>query len=197
MTVRDISHHLARTLGTGLSHGAISEITDAVFDEAEAGQTRPQDEIYSIVCLDALVVKVRDDHAVRNTTAHIAVGVDLDGVRHVLGVWVQATEGAKFWAGVGAELRNRGIAGRVDRVLRRPHRIPLGHRGDLVAGDREELHGPPDPRGDAVRVLHRPQKDRRRTEPIYTAPTVEAARLELDAFAASDLGNRYPAAVMT
>ena len=109
MTVRDIGHHLARTLGTELSHDTISKITDSVLDEVKAWQARPLEEIYPIVYLDALVVKVRDGHQVRNKAAHIAVGVDLDGIKHVLGIWVQATEGAKFWAGVCAELRNRGV----------------------------------------------------------------------------------------
>ena len=109
MTVRDIGHHLARTLGTELSHDTISKITDAVLEEVKAWQSRPLEEIYPIIYLDALVVKVRDGHQVRNKAAHIAVGVDLDGVKHVLGIWVQATEGAKFWAGVCAELRNRGV----------------------------------------------------------------------------------------
>ena len=106
MTVRDIGHHLARTLGVELSHDTISKITDAVLDEVKAWQARPLEEIYPIIYLDALVVKVRDGHTVRNKAAHIAVGVDLDGIKHVLGIWVQATEGAKFWAGVCAELRN-------------------------------------------------------------------------------------------
>ena len=109
MTVRDIQHHLARTLGTELSHDTISKITDEVAEEVKAWQARPLEEIYQIIYLDALVVKVRDGHQVRNKAAHIAVGVDLDGVKHVLGIWVQATEGAKFWAGVCAELRNRGV----------------------------------------------------------------------------------------
>lgn len=109
MTVRDIQHHLARTLGTELSHETIANITDAVLEEVKAWQTRPLEEIYPILYLDALVVKVRDGHQVRNKAAHIAVGIDLDGVKHVLGIWVQTTEGAKFWAGVCAELRNRGI----------------------------------------------------------------------------------------
>jgi putative transposase len=109
MTIRDIGHHLQRTLGTELSHDTISKITDAVLDEVKAWQTRALEEIYPIIYLDALVVKVRDGHTVRNRAAHIAVGVDLDGVKHVLGIWVQATEGAKFWAGVCAELRNRGV----------------------------------------------------------------------------------------
>jgi putative transposase len=111
MTVRDIQHHLARTLGTELSHDTISTVTDAVIEEVKAWQSRPLEEIYPIypiIYLDVLVVKVRDGHQVRNKAAHIAVGVDLDGAKHVLGIWVQATEGAKFWAGVCAELRNRG-----------------------------------------------------------------------------------------
>src|SRR6201991_4778460 len=109
MTVRDIQHHLARTIGTELSHDTISNITDAVAEEVKAWQARPLEELYPVLYLDALVVKVRDGHQVRNKAAHIAVGVDLDGIKHVLGIWVQAAEGAKFWAGVCAELRNRGI----------------------------------------------------------------------------------------
>ncbi len=109
MTIRDIQHHLARTLGTELSHETIANINDAVLDEVKAWQSRPLEELYPIIYLDALVVKVKDNHQVRNKSAYIAVGVDLDGVKHVLGIWVQATEGAKFWAGVGAELANRGV----------------------------------------------------------------------------------------
>ena len=109
MTVRDIQHHLARTLGTDLSHETIANITDAVLDEVAAWQSRPLEEVYPIVYLDALVVKVKDNHQVRNRSAHIAVGVDCEGVKHVLGIWVQATEGSRFWAGVCAELRNRGV----------------------------------------------------------------------------------------
>src|SRR6478609_5332483 len=110
MTIRDIQAHLERTLGTELSHETISNITDAVVEEVKAWQTRPLEPVYPILYLDALVVKVKDSHAVRNKAAHIAVGVDCDGVKHVLGIWVQTTEGAKFWAGVLAELRNRGVA---------------------------------------------------------------------------------------
>ena len=80
-----------------------------MLEEVKTWQSRPLEEIYPIIYLDALVVKVRDGHQVRNRAAHIAVGVDLDGTKHVLGIWVQASEGAKFWAGVCAELRNRGV----------------------------------------------------------------------------------------
>ena len=109
MTIRDIQHHLAATLGTELSHESISNVTDAVLEEITAWQSRPVEAFYPVIFMDALVVKVRDGAHVANRAAHIAVGVDLDGVKHVLGIWVQATEGAKFWAGVCAQLANRGL----------------------------------------------------------------------------------------
>jgi putative transposase len=110
MTVRDIQHHLRVTLGSELSHETISNITEAVATEVKAWQARPLEAIYPIIYLDALVVKVRDGHTVRNKAAHLAVGVDTDGIKHVLGIWVQSSEGAKFWLGVLAELANRGVA---------------------------------------------------------------------------------------
>ena len=86
MTVRDIEHHLVSTIGTELSHETISNITDQIADEVLAWQSRPLDAMYPVIYLDALVVKVRDGHTVRNKAAHLAVGVDLDGVKHVLGI---------------------------------------------------------------------------------------------------------------
>jgi len=109
MTVRDIGHHLRRTLGVELSHETIANITDAIIEEVRAWQSRPLAEVYPIVYLDALVIKVKENNAVRNKSAHLVVGVDCDGVMEVLGIWVQSSEGAKFWAGVCAELRNRGV----------------------------------------------------------------------------------------
>ena len=96
MTVRDIGHHLVSTIGTELSHETISKVVDAVADEVLAWQQRPLEALYPVIYLDAIVIKVRDGGHVRNKAAHIAIGVDLDGVKHVLGIWVQATEGAKF-----------------------------------------------------------------------------------------------------
>jgi putative transposase len=197
MTVRDIQYHLARTLGTELSHDTISKITDAVAEEVKAWQARPLEEIYPVIYLDALVVKVRDGHQVRNKAAHIAVGVDLDGVKHVLGIWVQATEGAKFWAGVCAELRNRGIADVLivccDGLTGFPEAIEATWPQATVQtctvhliraamrfvsyGDRKKV-------GAALRR-------------IYTAPTADAAATELAAFAGTELGRRYPASVQT
>ena len=98
----------AATVGTEVSHETISKITDEVLAEVLAWQRRPLEAFYPVIYLDALVVKVRDGAHVRNKAAHIAVGVDLEGVKHVLGIWVQASEGSKFWAGVCTELANRG-----------------------------------------------------------------------------------------
>jgi putative transposase len=197
MTVRDIGHHLARTLGVELSHDTISTVTDAVLEEVKAWQSRPLEEIYPIIYLDALVVKVRDGHTVRNKAAHIAVGVDLDGVKHVLGIWVQATEGAKFWAGVCAELRNRGVRDVLivccDGLTGFPEAVEATWPQTTVQTCTVHL----------IRAAMRfvSYADRKRVaaalRPIYTAPTVEAAETELLAFAESDLGRRYPATVAT
>jgi putative transposase len=197
MTVRDIGHHLQRTLGTELSHETISKITDSVLEEVKAWQSRPLEEIYPIVYLDALVVKVRDGHQVRNRSAHIAVGVDLDGVKHVLGIWIQAAEGAKFWAGVCAELRNRGVRDVLivccDGLRGFPEAVEATWPQTTVQTCTVHL----------IRAAMRfvSYGDRKKVaaalRPIYTAPTVEAAETELASFADSEIGRRYPAAVAT
>lgn len=197
MTIRDIGHHLSRTLGTELSHDTISKITDAVLDEVKAWQARPLEEIYPIIYLDALVVKIRDGHTVKNRAAHLAVGVDLDGVKHVLGIWVQATEGAKFWAGVCAELRNRGIRDTLivccDGLTGFPEAIEATWPQSTVQTCTVHL----------IRAAMRfvSYQDRKKVaaalKPIYTAPTAEAAETELHAFSESALGRKYPAAVAT
>jgi putative transposase len=197
MTIRDIQAHLERTIGTELSHETISKITDAVLEEVTAWQARPLEEIYPIVYLDALVVKVRDGHQVKNRAAHIAVGVDLDGIKHVLGIWVQAAEGAKFWAGVCAELKNRGIADVLivccDGLTGFPEAIEATWPQATVQTCVVHLIRA------AMRFIS--YQDRKKVaaalRPIYTAPTVEAAEVELLAFADSELGKRYPAAVRT
>ncbi len=197
MTVRDIEHHLARTIGVELSRDTISNITDAVLEEVKAWQSRPLEEIYPIIYLDALVVKVRDGHQVRNKAAHIAVGVDLDGVKHVLGIWVESTEGAKFWAGVCAELRNRGVRDVLivccDGLVGLPEAIEATWPKTTVQTCVVHL----------IRAAMRfvPYADRKAVaaalRPIYTAPTVEAAETELIAFGDSEWGKKYPAAYKT
>jgi putative transposase len=195
MTVRDIQHHLARTIGTELSHDTISKITDAVLEEVTAWQSRPLDPIYPIVYLDALVVKVRDGAHVRNKAAHLAVGVDLEGVKHVLGIWVQTSEGAKFWAGVCAELRNRGVTDVLivccDGLSGFPEAIEATWPTAVVQTCTVHL----------IRAALRfvTSDDRKQLaaalRPIYTAPSIEAAEAALLEFADSELGGRYPGAV--
>lgn len=109
MTLRDISYHLESTIGTQLSHETIAKIVDEVADEVRAWQRRPVEAFYPVIYLDAIVVKVRDGAHVVNQAAHLAVGVDMDGITHVLGIWIQTHERAKFWAAVCAELANRGV----------------------------------------------------------------------------------------
>jgi putative transposase len=109
MTTRDIQAHLAEVYGAEVSPALISNVTSVVAEEITAWQTRPLDAVYPIIYIDALMVKVRDGGTVDNKAAHLAIGVDLDGYKHVLGIWLAASEGARFWGGVLTELRNRGV----------------------------------------------------------------------------------------
>lgn len=109
MTTRDIQAHLAEVYGAQVSPALVSRVTDVVAEEITTWQTRPLDPIYPILYIDALVIKVRDAGVVDNKAAHLVIGVDLDGYKHVLGIWIAAAEGARFWGSVLAELRNRGV----------------------------------------------------------------------------------------
>jgi putative transposase len=109
MTTRDIQAHLAEVYGAEVSPALISRVTDVVAEEITAWQTRPLDPVYPIIYIDALVLKIRDGGMVDNKAAHLVIGVDLDGYKHVLGIWIQSAEGAKFWLSVLTELRNRGL----------------------------------------------------------------------------------------
>jgi transposase-like protein len=192
MTVRDIEHHLNATLGTELSRETISKITDEVLDEVIAWQHRPLEPFYPVIYLDALVVKVRDGGHVRNKSAHIAIGVDMEGIKHVLGIWVQATEGAKFWAGVCAEIANRGVRDVLfvccDGLTGFPEAIEATWPDSMVQTCVVHL----------IRAAMRfvSYGDRKtmaaRLRPIYQAANADAAKAALDELAASPLGIKYP-----
>lgn len=109
MSVRDIRAHLEEIYGVSVDADLISRVTDAVVDELKAWQNRPLEPLYLVVYLDALVVKIRDKGVVQNKAVYLAVGVGLDGNKDVLGMWIQQTEGAKFWMNILTELRNRGV----------------------------------------------------------------------------------------
>jgi putative transposase len=109
MSVRDIQGHLSELYGTEISPDLISHVTDAVVDEVQAWQARPLDAVWPVIYLDALVIKVRDQGVVQNKSAYLALGLGVDGRKEVLGLWLETTEGAKFWLKVITELKNRGV----------------------------------------------------------------------------------------
>ena len=195
MTIRDIGHHLASTVGTELSHETISKIVDAVSDEVLAWQQRPLDALYPVVYLDAIIVKVRDGGHVRNKAAHIAVGVDFDGIKHVLGIWVQTTEGAKFWASVCAELANRGVKDVLivccDGLTGFPEAIAATWPQATVQTCVVHLIRA------SMRFVN--YSDRKAVaaalRPIYTAANDHGALIELEAFEQTALGRKYPSTV--
>jgi putative transposase len=109
MSTREIRAHLEEIYGVEVSPDLISRVTDSVLEELGAWQSRPLERVYLVVYLDALVVKVRDKSGVKNQSIYLVVGVQADGTKDVLGLWIQATEGAKFWLTILSELRQRGV----------------------------------------------------------------------------------------
>ena len=197
MTTGDIQAHLFDIYGTEISRDTISRITDAVVDDLIAWQNRPLDRVYPVVLIDAIVVKIRDGQ-VANRPVYVVLGVNLDGERDVLGLWVGPAggEGAKFWLTVMTELRNRGI-------------------GDCFIVCCDGLKGLPDairatwPHADVQTcVVHLVRSSLRYTSKkhwgqvcremreIYTAPTVDAAEARFGEFAET-WADRYPAMIDT
>ena len=109
MTTRDIQSHLHEMYGVDVSPDLISAVTDSVINEVNEWQSRPLEAIYPIMYLDATTVKVRQEGRVINKSAYLAIGINLDGIKEVLGIWLEQTEGAKLWLKVMTELRNRGV----------------------------------------------------------------------------------------
>ena len=109
MTYQEIQGHLQEMYGVELSRDLLSSITDAVMDEVTAWQSRPLDSVYPVIYLDALWTKIRDEGTVRNKAIYLALGINLQGEKELLGLWVSQNEGAKFWLQVLTELKNRGV----------------------------------------------------------------------------------------
>jgi putative transposase len=182
MSTRDISAHLGEVYGATVSAATISRVTDVVLDEIAAWQCRPVDAVYPILYIDAIRIKIRDSGVVANKAAHIVVGVDVDGLKHVLGVWIQQTEGAKFWAGVLTELRNRGLKDALfvccDGLSGLPAAVSSVWPQAVVQTCVVHLL--------RASMRYASWKDRKSMmvslRPIYTAPTVEAAQLAMEAF---------------
>jgi putative transposase len=109
MTTREIGQHLEEIYQVEVSPGLISSVTEAVIDEVRLWQNRALESLYPIIYLDALQIKIRDGGQVRNKAIYLVIGINLNGLKEVLGMWVAQTEGAKFWLQIVTELKNRGV----------------------------------------------------------------------------------------
>ena len=135
MTMREIQGFLAESYGVEVCPEFISSVTDAVMAEVGAWQARPLEPMYPVVFFDALRVKIREDAVVRNKAIYVAFGMLPDGARDILGLWIEGTEGAKFWMKVFNDLKTRGVNRHPDRR----HRRPEGHaRGPSKTGQGED-----------------------------------------------------------
>ena len=110
MSTREIQGHVRELYGIEVSPELISKVTDAVLDELAAWQSRPLESVYAIVYFDAVRVKIRDEGLVRNKAVYLAIGYTCDGFKQILGLWIEQTEGAKFWLSVMNDLKARGLA---------------------------------------------------------------------------------------
>ena len=179
MTVREIRGHLEELYGIDVSPDLISSVTDAVLEAVAEWQGRPLDTCYPLVFFDAIRVKIRDEGFVRNKAVYIALGIQPDGTKEVLGIWIEQTEGAKFWLRVMNELKNRGVAdiliAVVDGLKGFPEAInALAYDrspGSIIErlaprGHCPDLHRPSDPQQHELCILegaqvHRPGAARR------------------------------------
>jgi putative transposase len=109
LSVREIQAHLQELYGVGVLPDLISWVTDAVIEEVRKWRSRPLDPLYPVIFFDALRIKIRDEGLVRNKAVYVALALDRDGEKEVLGLWIEQTEGAKFWFKVMNELKNRGL----------------------------------------------------------------------------------------
>lgn len=128
MTIREIQGHIEEIYGVEASPSLISAITDAVMDEVTAWQSRPLEPCYPVIFMDAIRVKIRTDGVVLNKAVFVALAILPDGTRDVLGLWFQANEGAKFWAKVLNDLRNRGVQDILIAVVDGLKGFPQGKR---------------------------------------------------------------------
>ncbi len=197
MTVREIQAFLAEQYATEVSPEFISSVTDAVMGEVTAWQARPLEAMYPVVFFDALRVKIREEAVVRNKAIYLALGVLPDGTRDILGLWIENTEGAKFWMKVFNDLKTRGVA-------------------DILIAVTDGLKGIPEALGAVFPattlqtcIVHLIRnsldyaswKERKALaaalKPVYTAVNADSAAQALDEFEAGSWGQRFPNIVAT
>lgn len=195
MTMREIQGFLREQYGVDVSPEFISSITEEVMAEVSAWQSRPLEPMYPVVFFDALRVKIREDALVRNKAIYLALGVLADGTREILGLWIEGTEGAKFWMKVFNDLKTRGV-------------------GDILIAVTDGLKGMPEALAAVFPattlqtcIVHLIRasldfaswKERRALaaalKPVYAAASMEAAQEALDAFEAGPWGQKFPTVV--
>src|SRR4051794_17495823 len=193
MSVREIRGHLEELYGIEVSPDLISAITDAVLEQVAEWQNRPLDACFPLVFFDAIRVKIRDEGFVRNKAIYIALGILPDGTKEILGIWIEQTEGAKFWLRVMNELKNRGIADILIAVV------------DGLKGFPEAINAVFPQTVVQTCIVHLIRhslefvswKDRKPVVPalraIYRAKNAEAGMKALEDFEAGLWGHRYPA----
>lgn len=194
MSTRDIESALVDLYGVTVSHDVIARVTDVVLDEVRAWQERPLESIYPVIWLDGLVLKIRHGKQVTNRCAHVVLGLNLRGEKEVLGVWISENEGAKFWAAVLSELKQRGVKdifiACMDGLKGLPEAVTALFPKTLTQQCIVHL----------VRASMRyvAAKDMKAVatslKRIYTSVTIEDAARELDAFE-EEWGEKYRAAV--
>jgi putative transposase len=195
MSVREIQAFLAEMYAIDVSPDLISSVTDAVLSEVGAWQARPLEAMYPVVFFDALRVKIREDAVVRSKSVYLALGILPDGSRDILGLWIEGTEGAKFWMKVFNDLKTRGCE---DILIA----VTDGLKG---MGEALEAVFPATTLQTCIVHLIRNSldyaswKDRKplaaAIKPIYKAVSAEAALAELDAFEHGEWGKRFPTVV--
>jgi transposase-like protein len=192
MTVREIQAHLLELYGTDVSPDLISTITDEVMDEVTQWQQRPLETMYPIVYFDALRLKIRDEGTVKNKAVYLALGIRADGRKEVLGLWIEQTEGAKFWLKVFNELRNRGLEDILIAVVDGLRGFPEAIEAVFPQAQIQTC---------IVHLIRNSMtlaswKDRKELaaalKPIYQAANANAAAAALDAFAEGPWGQRFP-----
>ena len=191
LSTRDIEAHLAEIYGVKVGRDLISRVTDAVMDDVREWQQRPLDDVYPVVFLDALVLKIREGGTVQRRACYLALGVTVEGERDVLGMWFQETEGAKFWMQVLSDLKQRGVSDIllccVDGLKGFPEAIEAIYPNTVVQTCVVHLirH--------SLKYVPRREKEQvaRDLKPIYTAADADAAKVALEAFD-EKWGTRFP-----
>jgi putative transposase len=191
LSVRDIEAHLHEIYGVKVGRDLISRVTDAVMDDVRAWQQRPLDDIYPVVFLDCLVLKIREGGSVQRRACYLALGVTVEGDRDVLGLWFQETEGAKFWMQVLTDLKQRGVQDIliccVDGLRGFPEAIEAIFPATVVQTCVVHLirH--------SLKYVPRREREQvaRDLKPIYTAVDADAAQQALEAFD-DKWGERFP-----